>query len=116
MIMLPPCLYCHGEAYYGYLRLLWFYLLWLQEWLQLLLTQLAAVASGEYTPLALRHGDWRLLRVSTATPTTMAIYHLLHAVCDAIMALLTSEDCNPFTTMVTSLAVADLFWLYALTR
>ena len=33
------------------------YLLWLQEWLQLLLAQLAAVASGEYIPLALRHGD-----------------------------------------------------------
>jgi len=30
--------------------------LWLQEWLQLLLARLAAVASGEYTPLALRHG------------------------------------------------------------
>ena len=39
-------------------------LVWLQEWLQLLLTQLVAVASGEYIPLALRHGDRRLLLTS----------------------------------------------------
>ena len=45
---------------------------WLQEWLQLLLAQLAAVASGEYIPLALRHGDCPPLLASMAAPTTMA--------------------------------------------
>ena len=34
---------------------------WSQEWLRLLLARLVAVASGEYTPLALRHGDPPLL-------------------------------------------------------
>jgi len=38
-----------------------YYYLWLQEWLRLLLARLVAVASGEYTPLALRHGDPPLL-------------------------------------------------------
>ena len=34
-----------------------YYYLWSQEWLRLLLARLVAVASGEYTPLALRHCD-----------------------------------------------------------
>ena len=38
-----------------------YFLPWLQEWLRLLLARLVAVASGEYTPLALRHGDPPLL-------------------------------------------------------
>ena len=49
--------------------------------MQLLLTQLAAVASGEYTPLALRHGDRRLLLPSMAIVHLPPwLYYLLNAV------------------------------------
>jgi hypothetical protein len=49
--------------------------------LHLLLTQLAAVASGEYIPLALRHGDRRLLLPSIAIVNLPPwLYCLLNAV------------------------------------
>ena len=49
--------------------------------MQLLLTQLVAVASGEYTPLALRHGDRRLLLPSMAIVHLPPwLYYLLNAV------------------------------------